>query len=161
MVVPQTYEPSRVNGRQPSPHGFLPDSYQDADLASVHPPAIRVQVASLSGDLSVDICSRTWDYRHITVLSEQCSLTDREGHRYRLAPFQSNDYANQHIGDSRWIQYSTYASDPASGKRLRSYGSPHTLRVVFAEKGRRYVAEQEFAATYPLITIFHFIRFSE
>ena len=161
MVVPQTYEPSRVNGRQLPLHGFIPASYHDADLGSVHPPSIRVQIESLSGDLGVDICSRTWDYRRITVLSEQSSLTDSNGHCYRLAPFKSNDFANQRIGDSRWIQYSTYAYDPSSGQRYRSYGSPHTLRVVFNEDGRRYVAVSEFAATYPLITPFHLVHFTD
>jgi len=76
-------------------------------------------------------------------------------------PSSRMDYANRHIGDSRWIQYRTSASDPTSSKRLSSYARPHTLRVVFTENGRRYVAEKEFAATYPLITIFHLIRFSE
>ena len=107
------------------------------------------------------ICSRTWDYRHISVLSEQSSLSDSKGHRYRLAPFKSNDFANQHIGDSRWTQYSTYAYDPSSGGRYSSYGSPHTLRVVYTEDGRRYIAESQFAATYPLITFFDLLHFTE
>ena len=161
MVVPQTYEPRRVSGGRLPLHGFIPDDYRDADLGSVQPPSIRVQVENLRGDLGVDICSRTWDYRHITVLSDQSSLTDREGHRYRLTPFQSNDFANQHIGDSRWIQYSTSAYDPSTGKRHTSFGGPHTLRVVYTEDGRRYVAEREFAATYPLITLFHLVHFTE
>ena len=140
MVVPQTYEPSRVSGGHKPLHAFIPDSYQDANLGSVHPPYIRVQVTNLSGELGVDICSRTWDYRHITVLSDQCSLSDSQGHRYRLAPFKSNDFANHHVGDSRWIQYSTYAYDPSSGGRHSSYGSPHTLHVVYTEDGRHYIA---------------------
>jgi len=157
MTAPQTYEPSRVGGARLPLHGFLPGDYQDANLGAVHPPCIRVQIENTSGDINVSICSRTWDSRRLTVLQEQCGLTDSQGHRYRLAPFKPNAYANREIGASRWIQYSTYAFDPSSGKRHNFYGNPHTLRVAYTENGRYYVAERQFAATYPLITPFNFL----
>jgi hypothetical protein len=161
MIMPQTYDPRLVAGGRLPITGFLPDGYHEPDLGSVHPPYITVQIDGYAGELGVDICSRSRDYRHVTVLADQSSVTDSNGRRYGLAAFKSNDYANQDIGASRWIQYSTYAFGPLpSTRRHLSYGSPHTIRVVYVEDGRRYVAERQFAATYPLITPFHLIHFT-
>ena len=157
MVIPQPYTPKKL---QPAPHlfGFIPDSYRDSLGTQDDPPAITVMVDDLGGTLDVSVCSRGWDYRRIKVLSDECTLIDARGRRYRLSPFQSNDYANKDVGDSQWIQYSTQAYGPLpSSRRHKFYGAPHTLRVVYTEDGRRYSAERQFAATYPLITFFHLL----
>ena len=151
FVAPQTYDPTRLHS-PPGIRGFLPDDYSE-DLTSPRPPWITVQVRDGAGALDVSVCSRGWDYRRIHILSDQCSLTDASGRRYRLDAFVSNDFANKDIGASRWIQYFTRAYGPLpSSKAHQFYGQPHTLRVVYTEDGKRYFAERQFAATYPVIT---------
>jgi len=150
-IIPHTHRTDRMIGER------LPA----ADSRVENHPCIDVRVESAAGDLYVGLCSRGWDYRRINVLSDQCSLTDIEGRRYRLAPFKSNDYVNKEIGASRWIQYKTYACEPSTGKRQSAYGSPHTLRVVYEENGRYYIAEIQFAATYHLITPFNFLPLTD
>jgi hypothetical protein len=156
MVAPQTYDPGIVGKVLPG-RGFIPADDHEEDPAAVRPPSVRVQVEDTNGRLRVELCSRGWDYRRIRILNEQCSLTDSHGHTYQLAEFQSNDYANRDIGASRFIQYFTSARGPVpANRRHTKYGSPHKLRVAYLEDGRRYVAEGNFAATYPVITLFNF-----
>jgi hypothetical protein len=160
MVVPQTYTPKKLH---PTPriNAFLPDNYEDDLGKDDNPPAISVVVDGNDGGLDVDVCSRGWDWRRIKVLADQCSLTDDRGLRYRLGTFKSIDFANKQIGESRWIQYTTYAYGPLPSSRPHTfYGGPHTLRVVYTEDGRRYTAERQFAATYPLITPFQMLHFT-
>jgi hypothetical protein len=153
MVVPQTYDPGRLHP-VPGIHAFIPDSYRSD--TRVTPPAVTVLVDSTGGDLEVSVYSWKMDYRRVRVLADECSLTDASGNRYRLGPFISNSYENKAgVGESYWVSYETRAYGPLpSGGLHKFYGEPHTLRVVYAEDGRRYTAAQEFAATYPLITIF-------